>query len=104
MKTLKERRQLLSEKLHKVTDNVYYRTPSKGMVYPCVRYKLEGSSPQFADNVRYINPLKWSITVIDENPDSDIPEKLEEEFPRARLDRPPYISDNLNHFVYALYF
>lgn len=84
------------------TDHVYFRKPSKGMKYPCMIYDLEGIDPMYADNISYIEPKRWSVIVIDGNPDSKIPGKLGK-LPYCRFDR-SYQSDGLNHFVYTLYY
>lgn len=81
---------------------VYFGKPSKGMVYPCILYSLEGQSPDFADNVKYRNHRRWTLILIDENPDSLISKELEK-IPYCNFDR-PYYADGLNHFVYTLYF
>lgn len=95
----------LHEKLCDIlgTKHVYYMPPSRGMKYPAIRYELNNSSVDFADNGRYRNFKRWTITVIDENPDSEIGDKLIDSFDYCTLDR-VFTSDNLNHFVYTLYF
>lgn len=94
----------LSKLLHEIlgSDNVYSRQPSEGMNYPCIKYNLVGRGARYADNIKYIKSRRWTITIIDENPDSEIPERLEE-LPYCSFDR-SYESDGLNHFVYELYF
>lgn len=82
--------------------NVYFRQPSKGMSYPCIKYDLTDKDSDYADNIPYIKRKRWTITIIDENPDSLICERLEE-LPYCNFDR-PYQSDGLNHFIYTLYF
>jgi hypothetical protein len=83
--------------------NVYFRPPSKGMKYPCIIYTLEGDDANFANNIQYIKRNRWGITIIDEDPDSEIPDRLKESLPYCGFDR-TYESDGLNHFVYTLYF
>lgn len=81
----------------------YYRPPSIRMEYPCIKYDLEGDDPAYADNIPYIDPKRWSVIVIDENPDSEIPERLRSSFQYCSFDR-IYEAENLNHFVYTIYF
>lgn len=82
--------------------NIYYTAPSSGMIYPAIKYRLDGPKDKFADNRRYFHRNGWLITIIDEDPLSSIPDKIEE------LDYCSYVrdyrSDGLNHFVYRLYF
>ena len=93
----------LHEMLKTFIGNVYFQPPaSKLMDYPCVRYSLSKIDSTHADNKPYINQKKYQITVIDEDPDSELPDKFSE-LPLCNFDR-FYTSDNLNHWVYNLYY
>lgn len=83
-------------------NHLYYRQPSKGMEYPCIKYKRNGEDNHFADNLKYINHNRYSLTIIDENEDSEI-EKLVKELPLCEFNR-EYEVQGLNHFVYTIYF
>lgn len=95
----------LHEKLCEIlgSRNCYYRAPSENMKYPCIKYNLIGFSQEYADNVRYLSGKKYSLIVIDPNPDSDIAERLVNSLPYCTMVGSPYISDNLNHFPLTLY-
>jgi hypothetical protein len=81
--------------------NVYFQPPaSVKMSYPAIVYGLESVESTFADDGVYLSQKKYSITVIDENPDSLIPGKIAM-LPSCRFNR-HYESDNLNHDVYIL--
>lgn len=82
--------------------NVYYRKPSKKMSYPCILYDLEGGDRDFADNIPYRTAKRYSLIYIDKNVDSEIPDELEL-LPYCRFDR-QYEADNMNHWVYTIYF
>lgn len=83
--------------------NCYYSPPADmQIIYPCIIYTLDGNYPLFADNLPYFNNLRWMITVIDEDPDSELTEKMMK-VPQCRFDR-SFTSDGLNHFVFTLYF
>lgn len=84
------------------SDNVYFRQPSSNMHYPCIKYDLVDKEIRFADDIVYMKSRRWTVIVIDEDPDSEIPERLET-LPYCTFDR-SYQSDGLNHFVYNLYF
>lgn len=83
---------------------VYFQPPENlQLEYPCIIYSR---SPQHwsrhADNSPYANRKRYSLTVIDRNPDSLIPHQVE---------ALPYISssthftkDGLNHDIYTIYF
>ena len=85
------------------SSNVYFQAPpNTGMKYPCILYSYSSGDTQFADDNPYIFMKRYTITVIDTNPDSDIPDKVIK-LPRCRSDR-NYTSDNLHHWVFNLYF
>lgn len=83
--------------------NVYFRKPSKGMNYPCILYDMSGIYADKADNQDWREFKNWTLTIIDENPDSLIPERLRKNFNYCRFDR-SFIADGLNHFVLTLYY
>lgn len=100
-----KRRLELHEKLCEIlgSRNVYFQPPeSLKMVYPCIRYQRDKNDVLHADNVKYQKRGIYTITVIDKNPDSDIPDKIEDLL-YCSSDR-NYTADNLNHFVYKIYF
>jgi hypothetical protein len=56
----------------------------------------------FADNKPYNHQKAYMVTVIDRNPDSEIPEKIAM-LPMCKFNR-HYTKDNLNHDIYTLYY
>lgn len=85
------------------SNHVYFQPPaSLKMVYPCIVYQYSTGDTQFADDGPYVFFKRYQITVIDPNPDSEIPEKVKD-LPRCLNDR-NYVSDNLNHYVFNLYY
>lgn len=81
----------------------YFEPPSgTEMGYPCIVYHRQNNSDNFADNIHYMSSVRYSVTVIDEDPDSKIPDKLEE-LPYCTSDR-TFSTDDLSHFVYTLYY
>ena len=70
--------------------------------YPCIVYNRDVSITQFAGNKPYRNTDKYLVTVIDRNPDSEIPKKVAA-LPMSIHNR-FFIADNLNHDVFSLYF
>lgn len=83
--------------------NVYFQPPpSVSMKYPCIVFKLDGEHKIFANNKPYSRKARYSVTVIDKNPDSLIPAKIAE-LPMSDFNR-FYSADNLNHTVYNLYY
>lgn len=84
------------------TDRVYFSPPTH-MKYPCIRYDDAGEDVNYGDNTRYHVKRRWTIMIIDENPDSKIPANLVNHFPYCSKDR-VYAADGLYHFVYNLYY
>ena len=83
--------------------NVYFQPPeSIKMKYPAIVYSLNDISNSHGDNLPYMQSVSYSVTVIDKNPDSNIAETVSK-LPRCRFNR-HFISDNLNHYVFTLYY
>lgn len=98
-------RELLHNMLVEIlgSNNVYYSPPDDmQLVYPCIIYQVDILGSAFADNTRYIKRNQYQITVIDEDPDSKIAEKILD-LPSAYFDT-FYPSNNLNHWQLSLYF
>lgn len=82
---------------------VYYQPPaSVKMQYPAIVYSRKDIDGRRADDITYIQTLAYELTVIDKNPDSDIPIRISQ-LPMCSYDR-HYTSDNLNHDVFTIYF
>lgn len=82
---------------------VYFQPPeSVKMIYPCIVYTLDTINTRYANNGPYKHKKAYAVTVIDRDPDSLIPDKIGE-LPLSSFTR-NFKNDNLNHFVYRLYF
>lgn len=85
------------------SDKVYFQPPANvSLVYPCIIYKRDASQTEFADNSPYYRRVRYQVTVIDKNPDSELPNKVAA-LPLCLFDR-FYTADNLNHDVFNLFF
>lgn len=85
------------------SDHVYFQPPQNlQMAYPCIVYRRDDISARYADNVRYKHMRKYEVTVIDANPDSELPDKVGE-LPLSAFNR-SFAADNLNHDVFNLFF
>lgn len=83
-------------------DRCYFCPPANMQLeHPCITYSLSNDVSVFADNIHYKNFQRYTVTVIDEDPDSKIPNKLRS-LPYCTSDR-NFAIDGLNHFVHALY-
>lgn len=76
--------------------------PSTKMSYPCIRYELAGYDVKHANDSKYLKRDRYTVTIIDKDPDSKIPDKLLA-MPYCGFDR-AYTQDNLNHWVFTLYY
>lgn len=93
----------LQKVLKEITPNVYFQPPNGlKMTYPCIVYVRDSTHTQHADNSLYKNTKRYSVTVIDRNPDSPLPDQVLA-LPLCAHDR-FFASDNLNHDVFTLYF
>lgn len=92
----------LSRIFHEICPNVYFQPPeSVKLKYPCIIYERRSGDTSFADDVPYQFTWSYTITVIDPDPDSEIPDKVAM-LPMCRVDR-CFTSDNLNHTTFVLY-
>lgn len=84
--------------------NQVYFQPKENikMEYPSIVYQRSSMNTRFADNRPYASTTRYQVTLIDRNPDTEIPSKLAE-LPRCTMDR-FYIAENLNHYTFNLYF
>lgn len=89
--------------LETLVPNVYFQPPANiQMAYPCIVYSRDSAEAIFADNSKYRHTKRYQVTVIDRNPDSDIPDRVST-LPLCSYDR-TFVVDNLNHDVYRLFF
>lgn len=85
------------------SENVYFQTPeSTRMKYPCIVYQRNAADTKFADDKPYLKMKRYTVTVIDKDPDSKIPDKIAA-LPLCTFNR-HYTVDNLNHDIYNLYY
>jgi hypothetical protein len=72
------------------------------MSYPCIVYERAKADTTFAGNATYLFNKRYTVTVIDTNPDSGIVDAV------AKLPMCThstfFVADNLNHDVFDIYF
>lgn len=86
-----------------ITEYVYFQPPPNiHMMYPCIVYSIDGVSASRADNELYRHANKYQVTVIDRDPDTDLKRKVEN-LPYTAFER-FFAADDLNHYVFSLYF
>lgn len=97
------RRLELDAILRAITTYVYFQPPaSLAMKYPCIVYQMDNARTEFAGNKPYMYKKRYQITVIDEDPDSLIPDTVAW-LESALFDR-HFTANNLHHSVFTLYF
>lgn len=83
--------------------NVYFQLPaSVKMQYPAIRYQLNDIEKDHADDGVYRGLKSYELILIDPNPDSIYVDKIIQ-LPYCRFDR-HYPANNLNHYVFTLYY
>jgi len=83
--------------------HVYFQPPETfKMTYPCIVYERSGIDTWFADNKPYLHVKKYTVTVIDKNPDSRIPDSVSNLL-RCSFNR-HFVTENLYHDVFTLYY
>lgn len=105
MSTASDRRLQLHEILCDIlgSRNVYFQPPeSVKMKYPAIVYTRNKIDNEYADNGVYLSSREYSVTVIDEDPDSVIVDRI------AQLvnckHNQHYESENLNHDVFTIFY
>ena len=94
----------LQDKLEELNKNrnVYFQPPSNiQMNYPAIKYEIDRIDTKFANDSSYIRNKRYTITVISKNAKPEIIDKLLD-LPMCTFDR-GYVADNLNHFVFTIY-
>ena len=106
---LAERRSGLDKYLRSIvkqrcgSENVYYQPPANlRMKYPCICYELAKIQNRDADNRVYRQNFRYTLTVIDTKPDSEMTAAVSE-LTKASHDR-QFISDNLYHDVFSVWY
>jgi len=85
------------------TDAVYFQPPSNvQMVYPCIVYARDAGSTKFAANRPYNYKQRYQVILIDRNPDNSVIQTMAM-VPLCLYDR-HYVSDNLHHDVFNVYY
>ena len=82
---------------------VYFQPPATiKMEYPCIIYRRSNQKDFFSNDRIYLGTNRYLVTIVDKNPDSPIPDKVQ------KLQYCSFSShfavDGLNHDVFTLYF
>lgn len=96
----------LHERLKEILgdEKVYFQPPaSVKLNYPCIVYKLTNADIGYADNSSYRYSRRYQITLITKDPDSVLIDLIPLTFQHCAFTN-YFVSDNLNHYIYDLYF
>lgn len=77
--------------------------PEYKLTYPCCIYEQSNGKTTFATNMPYTFTKKYTVTIIDRNPDTDYVEMMAMHFPMCVMDR-AFSVNGLNHYVFTLYY
>jgi hypothetical protein len=93
----------LQSLLEELTEHVYFQPPTNiQMQYPCIVYSRDGTSSGYANNELYRHAARYQVTVVDRDPDTEIAGKVEA-LRYSAFDR-FFAADDLNHYVFNVYF
>lgn len=85
------------------TRNVYFQPPTgTKLQYPCIVYHLDDANDVHANDRIYRRLYRYSLTYITKNPEDPMRDIIDD-LQYCSFDR-FYTSDNLNHFVYSIYY
>lgn len=103
MKTRLDFRQKILNAIQNVDNcSLYFQPPETVKIeYPCIIYTLNDIQTDYADDNPYNQNKSYRLTIVDKNPDSNIPDKISK-LQLCTFDR-FYASDNLNHWVFICY-
>ena len=94
----------LQTKLSELIPNVYFQPSSNvRMSYPAIVYNLDKAYMKHADNKMYIGYFRYTVTFISSRYDEAKILEILDAFEMISLNR-TFISDNLYHTVFQLYF
>lgn len=99
------RREQLHELLVEVlgSRNVYFQPgPSIKLSYPCIVYSRDQIRTTHADNNPYRSTRRYQLTIMDQDPDSEIVDRVEK-LAMTSFSR-NFKADNLNHDVFTIYY
>lgn len=84
--------------------HVYFQPPETvKLIYPCIIYNLAGSAVDYADNQAYSYTNQYDVLLITKDAENSLTRDLAMAFPMIRHSR-HFISDNLQHDSYTLYY
>ena len=94
----------LHDELLKFVDNAYFQPPENIKIqYPCIIYNLKNIDTRKANDILYKKRRSYDVTLITKDPDTKLVDDILETFKYSRFDR-HFVSDNLNHYAFSIYY
>ena len=82
---------------------VYFQPPENlKITYPCIIYSINSYDDEYANNKRYKTMTAYEVMLIDKSAKSIYAPKIRD-LTYSRYQR-SYTQDNLNHYVFEVYF
>lgn len=98
------RRLDLQEILSSLASKAWYQAPpTNKMTYPCFVYKAIEPKVVRANNHGYVSIPGYEVLYISKQEDDDIVPVMLDEFQYCSVGR-KYVSDNLYHYVFTIYY
>ena len=86
------------------SNNVFFQAPPTNQLkYPCILYFRDQRNVDHADNLKYRDHAHYTVTLIGRDPDNDSIVDALLELQYCSFDR-RYVTDNLYHDVFDLYY
>lgn len=86
------------------TRNVYFQPPaSVKLKYPCFIYKVANRNDLKADDKRYRDYVRYEVTFITRDSDSEVPDEVLSTFRYVSHER-NFTLDNLHHDIFTIFY
>lgn len=87
---------------------VYFRAPNnietnRLLTYPCLVYSLDSPKNKKADNLTYFRYPRYNLVFMTKDPETTIPEIIENSIPYTTISRGPYTSEGIDHYAITCY-
>lgn len=85
------------------SENVYFQPPENiKLKYPCILYEFNNIDTKKADNDDYLTYNRYAITFITRDPNNETWKEIQKML-YCSIDR-VFVSDNLYHYVFTLFY
>lgn len=102
MPTRREEFQIELEALMGSREVYFQAPPNLAMTYPAIVYNLDRITDEFADDARYLSRRGYFVTLMTDDPDDEMVDKLLKFQNSSFLRRA--VKDNLNMYYFLIYY